>query len=203
MLMNLMEFETGTRLGRYEIRSPIGRGGMGEVYLAQDTSLRRPVALKLLPARFTSDSDRLQRFEQEAQAASALNHPNIITIHEIGREGPIHFLATEFVEGETLRRRLEAGPLRLSEALDIGVQAAAALSAAHAAGIIHRDVKPENIMITSAGVAKLCDLGLAKQTKGDADVTMDGTSVGTPNYISPEQARGEDKIDIRGGEPGA
>src|SRR3954468_4828086 len=150
-----MLIESGTRLGRYEIRSPLGRGGMGEVYLAQDTTLRRPVALKLLPARFTEDSDRLHRFEQEAQAASALNHPNIITIHEIVHEDALHFMATEFVEGETLRHRLEGGALRLSEALDIGVQAAAALTAAHAAGIIHRDIKPENIMLRPDGYIKI------------------------------------------------
>lgn len=124
-----MEIETGTRVGRYEIRSPLGKGGMGEVYLAQDIRLRRPVALKLLPARFAEDTDRLQRFEQEAYAASALNHPNIITIHEIGQEDSVYFMATEFVEGETLRLRLQHSLLKLSEALDISVQAAGALTA--------------------------------------------------------------------------
>jgi serine/threonine protein kinase/Tol biopolymer transport system component len=197
-----MLIESGTRLGRYEIRSPLGRGGMGEVYLAQDTTLRRPVALKLLPARFTEDSDRLHRFEQEAQAASALNHPNIITIHEIVHEDALHFMATEFVEGETLRQRLEGGALRLSEALDIGVQAAAALTAAHAAGIIHRDIKPENIMLRPDGYIKILDFGLAKLTESHAEMidtqaptmakvaTNPGTVMGTTHYMSPEQTRG-------------
>ncbi|HEX8890799.1 MAG TPA: protein kinase [Pyrinomonadaceae bacterium] len=197
-----MLVEPGTRLNRYEIRSLLGRGGMGEVYLAQDTTLRRPVALKLLPARFTEDSDRLQRFEQEAQAASALNHPNIITIHEIGREDSVHFMATEFVEGETLRHRMEREPLKLSEALEIGVQAAAALTAAHAAGIIHRDIKPENIMLRPDGYIKILDFGLAKLTERRAEMidtqaptmakvaTNPGTVMGTTNYMSPEQTRG-------------
>jgi serine/threonine protein kinase/Tol biopolymer transport system component len=198
----LMEFEAGTRVGRYEIRSPLGKGGMGEVYLAQDTTLRRPVALKLLPSRFTGDTDRLQRFEQEACAASALNHPNIITIHEIGHEAAVHFMATEFVEGETLRQRLDRAPLRLSEALEIGVQAAAALTAAHAAGIIHRDIKPENIMVRPDGYIKILDFGLAKLTERRMEtidtqaptmarvMTNPGTVMGTAHYMSPEQARG-------------
>lgn len=194
--------EPGTRLGRYEIRSPLGAGGMGEVYLAQDTTLRRHVALKLLPFRFTEDTDRLQRFEQEAQAASALNHPNIVTIHEIGREGAMHFMATEFVEGETLRERLRRGPLKLGEALDVGVQTAAALSAAHAAGIVHRDIKPENIMLRPDGYLKILDFGLAKLTERHAEAidtqaptmakvaTNPGTVMGTTHYMSPEQTRG-------------
>ncbi|MDT4955444.1 MAG: eukaryotic-like serine/threonine-protein kinase [Acidobacteriota bacterium] len=203
-----MEFESGTHLGRYEIRSPLGKGGMGEVYLAQDTRLRRPVALKLLPAKFTEDIDRLQRFEQEACAASALNHPNIITIHEIGQEASVHFMATEFVEGETLRRRLQSEPLRLSEALDIATQIAAALSAAHAAGIIHRDIKPENIMVRPDGYIKILDFGLAKLTEQRTEMidsqaptimrvaTNPGTVMGTTHYMSPEQARGLD-VDVR------
>ena len=197
-----MEFETGTRVGRYEIRSPLGKGGMGEVYLAQDTSLRRPVALKLLPSRFTNDSDRLQRFEQEACAASALNHPNIVTIHEIGRQDGTHFMATEFVEGETLRQRLDRGPLRMGDALEIAVQTAAALTAAHAAGIVHRDVKPENVMVRPDGYVKVLDFGLAKLTERRVEMidtqaptmarvaTNPGTVMGTVHYMSPEQARG-------------
>ncbi|HJU54486.1 MAG TPA: protein kinase [Pyrinomonadaceae bacterium] len=197
-----MEFEAGTRVGRYEIRSPIGKGGMGEVYLAQDTTLRRPVALKLLPSRFTGDTDRLQRFEQEACAASALNHPNIVTIHEIGHEAAVHFMATEFVEGETLRQRLDRAASRLSEALDIAVQTAAALTAAHAAGIVHRDIKPENIMVRPDGYIKILDFGLAKLTERPAEMidtqaptmarvaTNPGTVMGTVHYMSPEQARG-------------
>jgi serine/threonine protein kinase/Tol biopolymer transport system component len=197
-----MEIETGKRLGRYEIRSPLGKGGMGEVYLAQDTTLRRPVALKLLPAKFTEDTDRLQRFELEACAASALNHPNIITIHEIGQEDSVHFMATEFVEGETLRLRLHRTQLKLSEALDIAAQTAAALSAAHAAGIVHRDIKPENIMVRPDGYIKILDFGLAKLTERPNEVfdsqaptmarvaTDPGTVMGTAHYMSPEQARG-------------
>jgi serine/threonine protein kinase/Tol biopolymer transport system component len=204
-----MEFESGTHLGRYEIRSPIGKGGMGEVYLAQDTRLRRLVALKLLPAKFTEDMDRLQRFEQEACAASALNHPNIITIHEIGHEASVHFIATEFIEGETLRRHMQSEPLRLSEALDIAIQIAAALVAAHTAGIIHRDIKPENIMVRPDGYIKILDFGLAKLTEQPHPAMIDsqaptvmrvatnpGTVMGTAHYMSPEQARGLD-VDAR------
>ncbi|MGB9181877.1 MAG: protein kinase [Pyrinomonadaceae bacterium] len=203
-----MSIEAGTHLGRYEIRSSLGAGGMGEVYLAQDTKLRRPVALKLLPAKFTADEDRLRRFEQEACAASALNHPNIITIHEIGQEDSVHFMATEFVEGETLHHRLKRKPLRLREALDIAVQVADALKMAHAAGIVHRDIKPENIMLRTDGYVKVLDFGLAKLTtnqflttdtqaptlpKVDTDP---GTVMGTAKYMSPEQARGQD-VDAR------
>ncbi|HEX8847136.1 MAG TPA: protein kinase [Pyrinomonadaceae bacterium] len=206
-----MEMKTGTRIGRFEIRQPIGRGGMGEVYLAQDTTLRRPVALKLLPARFVAESDRLQRFEQEAFAASALNHPNIITIYEIGQEDSLYFMATEFVEGETLRGRLEGTHLKLSEALDIAVQTAAALAAAHAAGIVHRDIKPENIMVRPDGYIKILDFGLAKLTERRAETidtkaptmakvaTDPGTVMGTVHYMSPEQARGlavDERTDI-------
>src|ERR1044072_3739211 len=133
-----MSIAAGTRFGRYEVRSPLGAGGMGEVYLAQDTRLKRPVALKLLSAKLTQDEDRLRRFEQEACAASALNHPNIITIHEIGQEDALHFMATDCVEGETLRQRLKRQRFRLREALDISIQLADALRVAHEAGIVHR-----------------------------------------------------------------
>jgi len=146
-----MDLAAGTRLGHYEIRSYIGAGGMGEVYLAEDTKLCRKVALKLLSADLTRNADRLRRFEQEAQAASALNHPNILVIHEVGTEGDNHFIATEFIEGETLRQHLHRRPVSVRESLDIATQVAGALSAAHKAGIIHRDVKPENIMIRPDG----------------------------------------------------
>ena len=203
-----MTIEAGTHLGRYEIRSALGAGGMGEVYLAQDTKLRRPVAIKLLPARFTADEDRLRRFEQEACAASALNHPNIITIHEIGQEDSVHFMATEFVEGETLRERLKRKPLRVREALDIAVQVTDALKMAHAAGIVHRDIKPENIMLRTDGYVKVLDFGLAKLTTQQFSTTdtqaptlpkVDtdpGTVMGTAKYMSPEQASGQD-VDAR------
>src|SRR5881628_876020 len=141
-----MTLVAGTTLGRYEIRSQLGAGGMGEVYLAQDTKLDRKIALKVLPADVAAHPDRMKRFVQEAKAASALNHPNIITIHEIDETASGHFIAMEFIEGETLRKR-EQNPLGLSEALDIATQIASALAAAGAAGIIHRDIKPENVMI--------------------------------------------------------
>jgi eukaryotic-like serine/threonine-protein kinase len=140
-----MSLPLNSRLGPYEVRSRLGAGGMGEVYLAYDTKLGRPVALKILPSAVASDRGRMQRFIQEAQAASALNHPNIITIYEIEESGPTPFIATEFVDGATLLQRVERSPLLISESLDIAIQVASALSAAHAGGIIHRDIKPENI----------------------------------------------------------
>src|SRR5437016_12915123 len=142
----MMTLATGTKLGRYEIRSKIGAGGMGEVYLALDTELGRTVAIKILPEALAADHQRLQRFIQEAKSASALNHPHILTIYEIGMTGTSRFIATEFIDGETLRPRLTAG-MKLFEILEISIQAASALAAAHAAGIIHRDIKPENIMV--------------------------------------------------------
>jgi serine/threonine protein kinase/Tol biopolymer transport system component len=198
-----MSIDSGTRLGRYEISSPLGAGGMGEVYLAEDTALRRPAALKILPTRFTESEDRLRRFEREASAASALNHPNIITIHEIGQQDGMHFMAMEFVDGETLRLRLDSAGLSLKEALDVAVQVADALSAAHEAGIVHRDIKPENIMIRRDGYVKVLDFGLAKLTERQSAVdsqaptiakadTDPGVIMGTMRYMSPEQARGLD-----------
>src|SRR4028119_779330 len=146
-----MPLHPNTRLGRYEIRSLIGGGGMGEVYLAEDTTLHRLVAVKLLPAEFTADQDSLHRFEREAFAASSLNHPNILTIHEIGVEDEHHFIATEFIDGESLRQHLNGKRLELRDVLEIGVQVASALSAAHDARIVHRDIKPENIMVRKDG----------------------------------------------------
>ena len=156
----------GRRIGHYHVLARIGAGGMGEVFLAEDTRLGRKVALKLLPAKFTSDPTRVRRFEREARAASALNHPNILTIHEIGQAstdlGGIHFIATEFIEGETLRERLARGGVDLTVALDVAAQIAAALAAAHDAGIMHRDIKPENVMLRRDGYVKVLDFGLAK-----------------------------------------
>jgi serine/threonine protein kinase len=197
-----MSIAAGLQLGRYEIRSHLGAGGMGEVYLAQDTQLGRTVAVKILPADVASDQQRMQRFVQEARTASALNHPNIITIYEIGETDSTHFIATEFIDGLTLRQRLTSGRTRLGEALDIAVQVAAALSAAHAAGIAHRDIKPENIMVRHDGYIKVLDFGLAKPTERQASLvdteaatkmlvnTSPGMVMGTVSYMSPEQTRG-------------
>ena len=191
---------TGTKLGRYEIRSKIGAGGMGDVYLGWDTKLDRKVALKILPAGVALHHNRMSRFVQEAKAASALNHPNIITIYEIEEIDSINFIATEFIDGETLRARMDQGPMLAVEVLDIAIQVASALSAAHAAGIVHRDIKPENIMLRRDEIVKLLDFGIAKLTpegeSGSEDLTralvktQPGVVMGTVTYMSPEQARG-------------
>ena len=192
----------GKNLGHYQLISLLGAGGMGEVYLAEDTKLKRQVAVKLLPAELIANQDRLRRFEQEARAASALNHPNIITIHEIGQVDGLNFIVTEFIGGETLRRRMSAGRMSLPVVLDVATQAASALAAAHAAGIVHRDLKPENIMVRPDGLIKVLDFGLAKLTepptaKVDSEAptvarvdTKMGSVMGTAQYMSPEQARG-------------
>ncbi len=191
----------GYLIGNYEVLSFISRGGMGEVYLAQDKRLNRKVALKLLPDAFTKDNDRLRRFEQEARAASALNHPNIITIYEIFQTDSTHVIATEFVEGETLRQRLGRSGMTLNEALNILIQIADALAAAHKAGIIHRDIKPENVMLRPDGYVKILDFGLAKLSEETSTTvsaeaptmqvrTGSGFVLGTAGYMSPEQARG-------------
>jgi eukaryotic-like serine/threonine-protein kinase len=192
----------GKQLGHYQIVREIGRGGMGVVYLAQDVSLGRPVALKLLPKHLTSDPNRLRRFEREARAASALNHHNILTIYEIAQLDGFHFIATEFVDGVTLRERINSKELKLSEGLTIAEQIASALVAAHEAGIVHRDIKPENVMLRRDGYVKVLDFGLAKLTEQEmvkpvsASTAIDGTKtdtgvMGTVGYMSPEQARGE------------
>src|SRR5437588_618555 len=194
----------GRSFGPYEILSQLGAGGMGDVYLAQDGRLGRKVALKLLPSHFTSDADRLRRFQQEARAASALNHPNILTIHEIGEIDGQPFIATEFIDGQTLREHTAKAVMKLEEALDVAAQVASALAAAHQAGIVHRDIKPENIMIRHDGFVKVLDFGLVKLTeKGATDseastlVNTDaGVVMGTARYMSPEQARGK-KVDAR------
>jgi eukaryotic-like serine/threonine-protein kinase len=212
----------GSQIGAYRLLEPLGRGGMGEVHLALDTRLGRKVAVKLLPAEFTTDAGRVRRFAREARAASALNHPNIITIHEIGEvrteAGDTHYIVTEFVEGETLRQRMTNAPqgrLSLTEALDVAAQIAAALATAHEAGIAHRDIKPENVMMRRDGIVKVLDFGLAKLTEesqgdektgGQGDdpivfpppllISTVGVVMGTPRYMSPEQARGE-KVDAR------
>ncbi|MFN2533034.1 MAG: serine/threonine-protein kinase, partial [Pyrinomonadaceae bacterium] len=188
------ELVEGQRVGHYLILSFLGAGGMGEVYLAKDENLKRRIALKLLPVEHTRNRDRLRRFEQEAQAASALNHPNILTIYEVGRINDQQFIATEFVDGETLRQRMKRGGLSLIEALDIATQVASALAAAHQAGIIHRDIKPENLMVTKKGIVKVSDFGLAKET--DSGNTSVDAVMGTPAFMSPEQCDGK-KVDVR------
>src|SRR2546423_7012050 len=211
-----MTIAAGTKLGRYEIRSKIGEGGMGEVYRARDPKLNRDVAIKVLPASVVHDADRLRRFEQEARAAAALNHPNIAHIYEIGSSPSVsegvetatskgeasHFIAMEFIDGETLRERMKNATMRLATVLDVGAQIASAVSAAHAAGIVHRDIKPENVMLRRDGIVKVLDFGLAKLTQ-PGSLTIDtqaatkrlvhtepGKVMGTVAYMSPEQVRG-------------
>ncbi len=200
-----MDLEDGSIINQYKILSPIGKGGMGEVYLAQDSKLDRRVALKILPPEFAENKDRMRRFVREAKSASALNHPNILTIFEFGTDGEVHFIAAEFVRGETLRAKLK-GSLSLLETLDITIQIASALQAAHEAGIIHRDIKPENVMIREDGIVKVLDFGLAKLVKqfpldAEAETLMKGQTqtgmvIGTAAYMSPEQARGA-RVDAR------
>ena len=194
----------GHCIGPYEVTERIGRGGMGEVFLAQDSRLARKVALKLLPFHVTQDKQRLERFKQEARAASALNHPNILTIYEIGEAGGRPFIATEFIEGETLRSRIESSRIAASQALEVAIQIAQGLNAAHEAGIVHRDIKPENIMLRRDGYVKILDFGLAKLIEphvADNEVstlikTDEGMIMGTARYMSPEQARGQ-SVDCR------
>ncbi len=208
-----MPLKAGTRFDRYEILSPLGAGGMGEVYLARDSKLDRKLALKILPLVYTNDPERVRRFEQEARAVSALNHPNIITVYEVGCFEGAHFIATEFIEGQTLRKRLRQGAISLVETLEIATQITSALQAAHSAGILHRDIKPENIMVRPDGYVKMLDFGLAKLTEryhasganekdGKATKTVievetdPGVVLGTTTYMSPEQARAQ-KVDAR------
>ena len=182
------ELEVNTTLSHYRILQKIGAGGMGDVYLAQDTRLNRKVALKILSEEFASRQQRMQRFVQEAQSASALNHPNIITIYEIDQADDVHFISTEFIEGETLRERLKNVRMRLDEALEVAIQVASALSAAHAAGIVHRDIKPENIMLRSDGYVKVLDFGLAKLTE-EQNVAVD-TEAQTRGFVRTDPRYG-------------
>src|SRR6266850_1075600 len=198
----------GKVIGHYRIESLIGVGGMGEVYLARDERLGRKAALKLLPESLTTDETQLGRFKNEARTASALNHPNILTVYEISAEGNVQFIATEFIEGVTLRTALGPGRMSAHRALEIAVQVASALAAAHDAGVVHRDIKPENIMLRPDGYVKVLDFGIAKlteQTPASDDRTGETTAVlqtrpglvlGTAHYMSPEQARGQ-KVDAR------
>src|SRR6185436_4050521 len=201
-IIRAMPVAVGTQLGPYEVMSVLGAGGMGEVYCALDTRLNRRVALKVLPAASTLDADRLQRFEQEARAASALNHPNIVTIYDVGGADSLRYMAMELIEGSTLRSLIAHGLLPLPQALQIAAQIARALAKAHDAGIVHRDLKPENVMVTRDGYVKLLDFGLAKRRlPPDPDAqtgvvttpdlsTTPGLVLGTVGYMSPEQCRG-------------
>ena len=202
---SLLAIEPGTNIGHYKVLHSIGSGGMGEVYLARDSRLGRKIALKFLSVDFTKDEERVRRFQQEARAASALNHPNLITIFEIGEVESVHFISTEFIEGETLRSRISPRRMSTVEICDVAIQVASALTAAHAAGIAHRDIKPENIMVRPDGVVKVLDFGLAKLTEptipGVSTIdplaptkkavdTDPGVVMGTVSYMSPEQVRG-------------
>ncbi|MDQ2913090.1 MAG: protein kinase [Chloroflexota bacterium] len=202
-----MALASGSRLGPYEILSPIGAGGMGEVYRARDTRLGRDVAVKVLPEALSSDPLRLRRFEQEARSTSALNHPNIVTIHDVGQEGAVSYIAMELVEGRSLREALASCPLPPKKAIDIASQVSSGLAKAHASGIVHRDLKPENVMVTSEGLVKILDFGLAKlslsspsnlqsQIATETRQTEPGVVLGTVGYMSPEQAAGR-SLDFR------
>src|SRR6266576_1564560 len=192
----------GRAIGHYKILNRIGTGGMGDVYLATDITAGRKAALKLLPTRFTGDAERLKRFQQEARAVVGLNHPNILTVYEIGEDHSIHYIASELIEGETLRQHLTRGQMELIEAVDIAIQMASALAVAHQAGIVHRDIKPENIMLRPDGYAKVLDFGIAKLAEQEVPVTVPkdealllvetnlGSVLGTVRYMSPEQASG-------------
>jgi serine/threonine protein kinase/tetratricopeptide (TPR) repeat protein len=195
---------SGRVIGSYRLSSRVGAGGMGEVYLAHDAKLDRPVALKFLSPEFAANRDRLRRFHQEARAASSLNHPHIVVVHDFGELDGRPYIVTEFVEGETLRQRLQRGPLSASDAVETGIQIAGALAAAHARGLVHRDVKPDNVMVRPDGYVKVLDFGLAKLTTTDRSSddnhseahSETGLVIGTPRYMSPEQARGLD-LDAR------
>src|SRR5205807_36343 len=200
LLSNHEQNNIGREIGPYRIVERLGAGGMGEVYLAQDRRLDRPVALKILPPYFVSDEARLRRFQREARAVSALNHPNILTIHEVGEADRVHFITTEFIDGQTLRELIAEEHLSLPEVLEIAIQIAEALTAAHAAGIVHRDIKPENVMRRRGGLVKILDFGIAKlleQPSSDSSEiatiakaeTETGVVLGTVGYMSPEQAR--------------
>jgi len=196
-----MPLKSGTRLGPYEILAPLGAGGMGEVYRARDTRLDRDVAVKVLPAAYSADPDRLRRFEQEARAASQLNHPNIVTVHDFGTHGGAPYVVQELLEGETLRQRIESGSLGTRKATEYALAIAHGLAAAHDKGIVHRDLKPENVFVTADGRVKILDFGLAKLLRNDAmdsdtaltaaQQTMPGVVMGTAGYVSPEQVRAQ------------
>src|SRR5580700_8237817 len=192
-----MPLTPGTILGQYEIRSPLGAGGMGEVYRAHDTRLDREVAIKVLPESLTADPDRLRRFEQEARAVAALNHPNILAVYQMATHEGVSYMVSELLDGETLRERLRRGPIPLRKAIDYAGQIAHGLAAAHDKGIVHRDLKPDNLFVTKDGRVKILDFGLAKVTapkdataSAAPTLTLPGVAIGTVGYMSPEQVRG-------------
>ena len=198
-----MPLRAGSKVGPYEVIAPLGAGGMGEVWRAQDPRLGRSVAIKVLPDDVIGDAARVARFHAEARAASALNHPNIVTVYDIGEDSGRTYLSMELLEGVTLRQLLDGGPPALPKALQIACQIAEGLAAAHARGIVHRDLKPENVMLTTDGVVKILDFGLAKASPLDASLsendptlsaatgTSPGTLLGTIGYMAPEQASGK------------
>lgn len=189
---------TNKNTSQYRILKKLGAGGMGEVYLAEDTRLDRKVALKILPAEFAKDTERMNRFVREAKSASALNHPNILTVYEFGFERDVHLLATEYVEGETLRERMRRDALLLREVLDITAQVASALNAAHNAGIVHRDIKPENIMLRDDGLVKVLDFGLAKLAEKKAGtVDTEGETRAQVN-TAPWDGIGDGQLHVAG-----
>src|SRR5881409_4032662 len=201
-----LTLSSGTRFGRYEILSPLGAGGMGEVYRARDTRLGRDLAIKILSSKLSPGKQDFERFEREACSASALNHPNIVTIFELGQVDSTYYIAMELVEGELLRDMLSAGSIPLRQAIPIAAQIADGLAKAHEAGIVHRDLKPENLMVSRDGFVKILDFGLAKLTPPMEEVfdtrtlpaapTIPGVLMGTIEYMSPEQARGR-PVDFR------
>src|SRR5579872_6593985 len=192
-----MPLAPGTRLSQYEILAPIGAGSMGEVYRARDSRLDRDVAIKVLPELVSSEPERLQRFETEAKAAAALNHPNILAVYQMGTYAGVPYLVSELLEGMTLTESIRRGPLPLRRAIDYGVQIAHGLAAAHEKGIVHRDLKPDNLFVTKDGRIKILDFGLAKViqpkeslTSAAPTLTIPGVAMGTMGYMSPEQVRG-------------
>ncbi|MGA9931350.1 MAG: serine/threonine-protein kinase, partial [Terriglobales bacterium] len=196
-----MALTPGTKLGPYEIQSLIGSGGMGEVYRAHDSRLNRTVAIKVLPTSYSADAERLQRFVQEARAAAALNHPNILSIFDIGEASGAPYIVSELLEGQTLRERIRSGPLSSRKSIDYALQVARGLAAAHEKGIVHRDLKPENLFLTHDDRVKILDFGLAKLTRPESEAGADtatvqvntepGQIMGTVGYMSPEQVRGK------------
>src|SRR6266404_56749 len=201
-----MTLTSGIKLGPYEIVGPVGAGGMGEVYRARDTRLDRDVAIKVLPKNFSSDGNLRERFEREARAISSLNHPNICTLYDVGKQNGMDYLVLEYIEGESLAQKLERGPLAIEQVLAYGIQIAEALERAHKQGVVHRDLKPGNVMVTKNGL-KLLDFGLAKPMAGASlaatalgaltvsqhkPLTAEGTIVGTFQYMAPEQLEGRD-----------
>src|SRR5208283_4920134 len=192
-----MALTPGTQLGQYEIVSPLGAGSMGEVYRARDTRLHRDVAIKVLPELVSTEPQRLLRFEQEAQAAAALNHPNILAVYQMGTYDGVPYLVSELLEGKTLTETIRRGPLPVRKAVDYAVQIAQGLAAAHEKGIVHRDLKPDNLFVTKEGRIKILDFGLAKVIPPNdpaanpaPTLTLPGVAMGTVGYMSPEQVRG-------------